>query len=570
VGGRRPRVRHRADRWAQGRRRVRQSAADDVLRQGGRDGRRQGRRLARAQHPLPPGKIDRKTPHNIRTTRCPTSPATRSPPSCRRASRRPSTRCSPPPSGCWRPPPSPPPGSCCGPPPTSGRSSSAASGSAPCSPSTTCCAAWRAALDDAATRDAVRAAIRQRYRVALIDEFQDTDSVQWRIFDALFGGDEPFILIGDPKQAIYAFRGADVHTYVHARDSRPDQRRCRPTGAATSSTCAPATCCSASPPPSPPPTSPTTTSPPTTATGSPTRRAAPRCGCATSTATAGETTPQRGAEVLTKGWAAQALPPDVAAVAVSLLDGEVTVDAECRRRTAAGAPRPRRARAHQPAGPCGPAGAARRRGARRDPARRQRVRHRGGRGTAAAARRTAAPQRRATGRGRRGQHPLRPRRPHPGRPARRPRSRHRRRHRDGEPSRHARLGPLDRPAHPLERAVAPQRRAARRAAGLRRGPGARAAAGHPRGRAAPDQRASPDRAAAHRRDHRGAHPEHARRLAPGPPGGRRRRRAARGRDRAAPRGGRRGRPGRHRPRQQGAAVSRRALPGPVGRSRPGG
>ncbi len=77
------------------------------------------------------------------------------------------------------------------------------------------------ALEDPATREAVVAAIRQRYRVALIDEFQDTDPVQWRIFSALFARSEPFVLIGDPKQAIYGFRGADVHTYVHARDTRP-------------------------------------------------------------------------------------------------------------------------------------------------------------------------------------------------------------------------------------------------------------------------------------------------------------------------------------------------------------
>jgi exodeoxyribonuclease V beta subunit len=78
------------------------------------------------------------------------------------------------------------------------------------------------ALEAPATRTAVRQAIRQRYHVALIDEFQDTDAVQWRIFTALFDADEPFILIGDPKQAIYAFRGADIHTYVGARDTRPE------------------------------------------------------------------------------------------------------------------------------------------------------------------------------------------------------------------------------------------------------------------------------------------------------------------------------------------------------------
>jgi len=80
-----------------------------------------------------------------------------------------------------------------------------------------------AALEDPGTRQAVHAAIRQRFRVALIDEFQDTDPVQWRIFSSLFAEDEPFILIGDPKQAIYGFRGADIHTYVRARDTRPDQ-----------------------------------------------------------------------------------------------------------------------------------------------------------------------------------------------------------------------------------------------------------------------------------------------------------------------------------------------------------
>ncbi|MFU8839897.1 MAG: exodeoxyribonuclease V subunit beta [Nitriliruptoraceae bacterium] len=78
-----------------------------------------------------------------------------------------------------------------------------------------------AALEDPSTREAVLAAIRQRYRVALIDEFQDTDPVQWRIFSALFARTDPFVLIGDPKQAIYGFRGADVHTYVRARDTRP-------------------------------------------------------------------------------------------------------------------------------------------------------------------------------------------------------------------------------------------------------------------------------------------------------------------------------------------------------------
>lgn len=54
-----------------------------------------------------------------------------------------------------------------------------------------------------------------QFRVALIDEFQDTDLVQWEIFDRCFGRDgSRLVLVGDPKQAIYGFRGANVHTYA--------------------------------------------------------------------------------------------------------------------------------------------------------------------------------------------------------------------------------------------------------------------------------------------------------------------------------------------------------------------
>jgi len=57
-----------------------------------------------------------------------------------------------------------------------------------------------------------------RYRMALIDEFQDTDSAQWSIFSRLFGTGEHYLyLIGDPKQAIYRFRGADICSYFLAR-----------------------------------------------------------------------------------------------------------------------------------------------------------------------------------------------------------------------------------------------------------------------------------------------------------------------------------------------------------------
>ncbi|HEV3132646.1 MAG TPA: UvrD-helicase domain-containing protein, partial [Acidimicrobiales bacterium] len=69
------------------------------------------------------------------------------------------------------------------------------------------------------TSAAVVDAVRSRFKVALIDEFQDTDSVQWGIFSALFGQSDEgttLVLVGDPKQAIYGFRGADIHTYLEA------------------------------------------------------------------------------------------------------------------------------------------------------------------------------------------------------------------------------------------------------------------------------------------------------------------------------------------------------------------
>ncbi|WP_432765328.1 exodeoxyribonuclease V subunit beta [Halomonas aquatica] len=72
--------------------------------------------------------------------------------------------------------------------------------------------------------------VRRQFPVALVDEFQDTDPVQYRLFDHVYRLSEPaqpnaqasetpsaVLLIGDPKQAIYAFRGADIHTYLQAR-----------------------------------------------------------------------------------------------------------------------------------------------------------------------------------------------------------------------------------------------------------------------------------------------------------------------------------------------------------------
>ncbi len=66
--------------------------------------------------------------------------------------------------------------------------------------------------DDAPARDRMRG----RWRIVLVDEFQDTDPVQWQVLDRAFTGHATMVLIGDPKQAIYAFRGGDVVTYLAA------------------------------------------------------------------------------------------------------------------------------------------------------------------------------------------------------------------------------------------------------------------------------------------------------------------------------------------------------------------
>ena len=65
---------------------------------------------------------------------------------------------------------------------------------------------------------ALAASVRERFPAALVDEFQDTDPVQVGILEAVYGrGEATLFLVGDPKQAIYAFRHADLHTYLRAR-----------------------------------------------------------------------------------------------------------------------------------------------------------------------------------------------------------------------------------------------------------------------------------------------------------------------------------------------------------------
>ncbi len=67
-------------------------------------------------------------------------------------------------------------------------------------------------------RSTLAEAIRHRYRAALVDEFQDTDSAQWQVLDCVFGvAGTRLLVVGDPKQSIYRFRGADLDVYLAAR-----------------------------------------------------------------------------------------------------------------------------------------------------------------------------------------------------------------------------------------------------------------------------------------------------------------------------------------------------------------
>ncbi|MDF1591212.1 MAG: exodeoxyribonuclease V subunit beta [Desulfobacterales bacterium] len=70
--------------------------------------------------------------------------------------------------------------------------------------------------------NSLAAAIRRKYKAALVDEFQDTDPVQYDVFSRLFSSeDHVLFMIGDPKQAIYGFRGADIFTYMRASRTAP-------------------------------------------------------------------------------------------------------------------------------------------------------------------------------------------------------------------------------------------------------------------------------------------------------------------------------------------------------------
>lgn len=83
------------------------------------------------------------------------------------------------------------------------------------------------ALQDSPAAKNFAATLRRQYPVALIDEFQDTDPVQYNIFKAIYqqAKEGCMYMIGDPKQSIYSFRGADVFAYLRARSDAPPMRR---------------------------------------------------------------------------------------------------------------------------------------------------------------------------------------------------------------------------------------------------------------------------------------------------------------------------------------------------------
>ena len=64
----------------------------------------------------------------------------------------------------------------------------------------------------------------RRWPIVMVDEFQDTDPVQWQVIDRAFRGRSTVVLIGDPKQAIYAFRGGDIVTYLTAAAAAGDKQ----------------------------------------------------------------------------------------------------------------------------------------------------------------------------------------------------------------------------------------------------------------------------------------------------------------------------------------------------------
>ena len=81
----------------------------------------------------------------------------------------------------------------------------------------------RDALNEERVGAGARDLLGRRYSVALVDEAQDTDPIQWQILRAVFD-ESRLVVIGDPKQSIYAFRGADIESYLSAVDDPAGHR----------------------------------------------------------------------------------------------------------------------------------------------------------------------------------------------------------------------------------------------------------------------------------------------------------------------------------------------------------
>lgn len=83
------------------------------------------------------------------------------------------------------------------------------------------------ALSDGARGERLARNLRKAYPIALVDEFQDTDPIQYAIFKSMYrdaGKDTALYMIGDPKQSIYSFRGADIFSYLEAKKDAPKDR----------------------------------------------------------------------------------------------------------------------------------------------------------------------------------------------------------------------------------------------------------------------------------------------------------------------------------------------------------
>lgn len=80
-------------------------------------------------------------------------------------------------------------------------------------------------IDDESRKKLLINTMKERYEAVLIDEFQDTDPVQYKIFNTFFGnGDHTLFYIGDPKQSIYSFRNADIFAYLKAVSQMEDEK----------------------------------------------------------------------------------------------------------------------------------------------------------------------------------------------------------------------------------------------------------------------------------------------------------------------------------------------------------